>query len=103
MKRLIVVTLIVLLLIVASTALAQPGGGASTAPGTGYDLTWNTIDGGGGASAGGGYILGGSIGQPDAGPAMNGSGYSLAGGFWAGVAVPWETKVYLPLITRQPL
>lgn len=49
-----------------------------------YDLTWNTIDGGGATfSSGGGYTLGGTIGQPDAGE-MAGGGYSLRGGFWPG-------------------
>jgi hypothetical protein len=98
MKRIIYVTLIVLLLIVASMALPQGRVAASTALSTGYDLTWNTIDNGGGESAGGGYILGGTIGQPDAGAAMNGGGYSLAGGFWAGALN--QHSVYLPLVSK---
>ena len=98
MKRLIFVTLIVLLLVVASTALAQSGGGASTALSTGYDLTWNTIDGGGDTSTGSGYTLMGTIGQPDAGAAMNVSGYTLAGGFWAGAISQYA--VYLPLVIK---
>ena len=51
----------------------------------GYDLTWNSIDGGGQMfSTGGTYSLGGTIGQPDAqaGPVMGGGAYELAGGFW---------------------
>ncbi|MFC1781952.1 hypothetical protein ACFL02_00010 [Planctomycetota bacterium] len=51
--------------------------------GDGYDLSWNTIDGGGGKSMGGAYELEGTIGQPDAG-VMEGGGYILAGGFWPG-------------------
>jgi hypothetical protein len=31
-----------------------------------YELTWYTIDGGGGVSRGGQYVLTGTIGQPDA-------------------------------------
>jgi hypothetical protein len=55
--------------------------------GGGYDLSWNTVDGGGGTfSAGGIYTLGGTIGQPDAGQ-MSGGVYGLTGGFW-GVAAP---------------
>ena len=46
-----------------------------------YDLTWSTIDGGGGRSTGGAFILEGTIGQPDAG-LMSGGDYVLAGGFW---------------------
>ncbi len=53
---------------------AQSGGG--------YDLTWSSVDGGGMFSAGGGYALGGTVGQPDAGAALAGGGYTLTGGFW---------------------
>jgi hypothetical protein len=56
-------------------AFAQSGGG--------YDLTWNTVDGGGGVSAGGTISLRGTIGQPDAG-VLSGGTITLAGGFWKG-------------------
>ena len=72
--------------------LAQSGGG--------YDLTWSTVDGGGGASSGGAYALGGTIGQPDAG-AMTGGAYSLVGGFWGGgVSGATSRYVYLPIVLR---
>jgi hypothetical protein len=48
------------------------------------DLSWNTTDGGGGVSVGGGFRLSATIGQSDAG-VMTGGGYEIAGGFWAGV------------------
>ena len=32
-----------------------------------YEISWSTIDGGGGRSTGGDYALTGTIGQPDAG------------------------------------
>ena len=53
-----------------------------------FDLGWHTIDGGGGMfSTGGGFELGGTIGQPDANPlTMAGGGFSLIGGFWPGAA-----------------
>src|SRR5438105_4074239 len=52
-----------------------------------YDLTWNTIDGGGATfSTGGAFSLGGTIGQPDAGAPMTGGAFSLVGGFWTGAA-----------------
>jgi len=70
MKRSIVVAL----LLTAITAAAQN-----------YAINWFTIDGGGGDTGGGGYSLRGTIGQPDAG-AMSGSGFSIAGGFWSGIA-----------------
>jgi len=61
-------------LIGALPAVAQTGGG--------YDLTWSTIDGGGATfSSGGGYQLGGTMGQSDAGT-MGGGNYELSGGFW---------------------
>ena len=88
----VVVLGLVVLLLVAATVQAQTGGG--------YDLTWNTIDGGGampGGSIGGSYSLGGTIGQPDAG-ALSGGGYTLNGGFWGG-AVP-NYNVYLPLVLK---
>jgi len=68
--------------------------------GDGYDLTWNTVDGGGGTfSTGGGYSLGGTAGQPDAG-VLGGGGYTLDGGFWAGAAaIPY--RIYLPLVLRN--
>jgi hypothetical protein len=61
-----------------------------------YDLSWFTIDGGGGTSTGGVYSLSGTIGQPDAGT-MSGGNYSLTGGFWS-VAVAIQT-VGAPLLT----
>ncbi len=66
-------TLIVLLLAGAST-LADD-----------FDLSWWTIDGGGGYSAGGDFELEGTIGQHDAGPStgpMTGGDFELVGGFW---------------------
>ncbi len=46
------------------------------------DLSWFTIDGGGGSSSGGTFSLMGTIGQPDAGATMTGGSFSLNGGFW---------------------
>jgi len=80
-----------LMLLAAVPTLAQSGGG--------YDLTWSTVDGGGGTfSTGEGYSLGGTAGQPDAG-VLAGGGYTLAGGFWRGGALA-KYKVYLPLVVQ---
>ena len=74
---------------VGAAALAPIGGGD-------FDLTWHTIDGGGGTSAGGGFELSGTIGQHDAGEAMTGGNFALIGGFWAGTGsapgmpCPWD-------------
>jgi len=48
-----------------------------------YQIVWSTIDGGGGRSAGGQYVLTGTIGQPDA-EYSSGGNYELLGGFWPG-------------------
>lgn len=68
-------------MLIALAALAPLAGGSD------YDLTWHTIDGGGGVSSGGSFQLVGTIGQPDAG-AMSGGTYVLAGGFWSGSTEP---------------
>ena len=52
-----------------------------------YSIGWYKIAGGGGASAGGGLSITGTIGQPDAGGAMSGGNYSLTGGFWSLISV----------------
>jgi len=48
-----------------------------------YKIVWSTIDGGGGQSSGGQYIVTGTIGQPDAAYSASGN-YELLGGFWPG-------------------
>ncbi len=67
-------------LLLAGAALAQSGGG--------YDLRWNTQDSGGSSMSGAnGYVLVGTVAQPDSNPAgaLNGAGgYALRGGFWVG-------------------
>lgn len=59
------------------------GAMANAQVGGGFDLTWSSIDGGGGYSSGGGFELTGTIGQPDAGATMTGGAFSLDGGFQA--------------------
>lgn len=84
--------LLFLTLPLVTLALAQTGGG--------YDLTWNTGDGGGGRTSGGGYTLTGTVGQHDTG-AVGGSGYSLLGGFWgSGARVVAAYDIYLPVTLR---
>lgn len=68
--------------------------------GDSYDLSWWTVDGGGGIASGGPYTLGGTIGQPDAGT-LTGGAYTLGGGFWGAGAVAVGYKVYLPLVLRN--
>jgi hypothetical protein len=90
-KLLLITSVAVLALLLSAPILAQTGDG--------YDLTWSTVDGGGYTfSTGGGYTLGGTVGQPDTG-ALTGGGYTLSGGFWSGTAIIY--RIYLPLIVRD--
>ncbi len=104
MKRLIslsiLIPIVLVLLIGSSTANAQHTTDPS-APQSGYDLSWYTLDGGGATfSTGGSYSLGGSIGQPDAG-SLSGGSYQLNGGFWGGAFEYRPLRyLYLPLIVR---
>ncbi len=91
MKRAICLLATVLILTIAVTSISAQSGG-------GYDLTWSTIDNGGGSSSGGDYSLSGTIGQPDAGT-LSGGGYTLNGGFWAGGAA-LNSNIYLPLVLK---
>ena len=77
MKLSVLITLAVLA--GGNLARAQSGGG--------FDLTWSTIDGGGGTSTGGVFSVSGTIGQPDAGVMSSGS-FQLTGGFWGVVQTP---------------
>ena len=52
-----------------------------------YEISWSTIDAGGGRSTGSDYALVGTIGQPDAGE-MTGGDYQLSGGFWPRGLIP---------------
>jgi hypothetical protein len=87
-----IVTLLALMMALPNV----PGTHAQT--GTGYELSWWTVDGGGVTPHdNSGYALGGTSGQPDA-AIWSGGDYVLAGGFWGGVAV--EYRIYLPLVLR---
>jgi hypothetical protein len=63
--------------VLAVLAVALP---ARAQTGEGFDLTWSTIDGGGGIVAGSGFDLSSGVGTYDAGRSA-GSGYELEGGF----------------------
>jgi hypothetical protein len=91
-RTLILVGLAVVLL-ATSTALAA---------GT-YEVPWWTVNGGGGTSTGTTYAVSGTLGQPDAGPQLSGTTFSLAGGFWgqAGAVPTLDFNIYLPLVSRS--
>ncbi len=86
-------------ILVCALTLAGVTGSVYAQPGS-YNLSWWTVDGGGGSSSASGYSLSGSAGQSDAG-ALSGTGYQLAGGFWAGGAGGTLLRsIYLPLVAR---
>ncbi|MHC4476855.1 MAG: dockerin type I repeat-containing protein [Planctomycetota bacterium] len=76
----ILTTLCLVGLLTVVPAFGQAGGD--------YGLTWSTIDGGGGQSTGGQYVLTGTIGQPDAAYSAGGP-YEVFGGFWAYKPMCW--------------
>ncbi|MGH7244107.1 MAG: hypothetical protein ACREJD_11890 [Phycisphaerales bacterium] len=47
-----------------------------------FDLSWFSIDGGGGSSTDGVYTIRGAMGQPDAGRLTGAPIFSLMGGYW---------------------
>jgi hypothetical protein len=99
MKRTAILVALVAFLMLASLVLARGQTRGAAPAGPGYTLSWWTVDGGGTTlSTGGGYTLGGTAGQPDAG-VLTGGGYTLASGFWGGGAV--EHRIYLPLVVRN--
>ena len=78
MKRHLLALSMLGLLLPITHARAQSGGK--------YDLSWSTLDGGGGTSSGGQFSVRGTIGQPDAGTLAGGQ-FKITGGFWSGVSV----------------
>ncbi len=88
----LVLALLGALLALAAGAWAQVGGG--------FDLTWSTIDSGGGTAQGGAFTLDGTVGQADAGT-LSGGPFTLAGGFWPGVE-PTPTPTPTPPCTPRP-
>ncbi len=73
-----------LLALVCAGCLLTAGAAGQT-----FTIDWYTIDAGGATfTTGGDFELSGTIGQHDAMPTtMTGGGFTLVGGFWAGVTV----------------
>jgi hypothetical protein len=76
------------------------GAGVAQASAARYNLSWWTVDGGGGRNSGSHYALTGGVGQPDAGR-LSGSKYHLQGGFWSGphFSSP-QNGLFLPNVHR---
>lgn len=81
MKKLAWIGLLFLWIITAVT-FAQSGGG--------FELTWSTVDNGGGTSSSGGFELSGTIGQPDASEPIGNGTFTLKSGFWQSICAAPE-------------
>ena len=96
MKRLSVFLAFVLVCVVTTAALAQSG--------SGFNLGWSVVAGGGGTSAGGSFALQGAAGQHDVGgPSMRAGKLEMRSGFLAPPEAPVgiQPQIYLPLIIRR--
>ncbi|HSD82285.1 MAG TPA: hypothetical protein VLG46_00400 [Anaerolineae bacterium] len=95
MKRYLILIALVILAAAATSVWAQAE--TPVAPNADYEITWHTIDGGGGTVRGGVYILDGTVGQADAGT-LGGGSYTLDGGYWnEGATIH---RVFLPLVLK---
>jgi hypothetical protein len=102
--RLQIIILFGLLVLLTGSGMAAtaPGTALAQGPQQAYDLSWWTVDGGGGHSTARSYALDGTAGQPDPGPALVGGNYHLEGGFWGGSlsGQVQQYSIYLPVIFR---
>jgi ABC-type glycerol-3-phosphate transport system substrate-binding protein len=95
MRQLVLLLLAgLLLLALGSLALAQSGL---------LQITWWTVDGGGGTSGDGMYMVSGSAGQAEAGGVSGDGHYTVRTGFWSAAAPPVESRgtLFLPVVRRQ--
>jgi hypothetical protein len=89
MKKYLIITLVVFAMLLLLSSAVQAAIEA-------FELTWYTVDAGGGTSQGGSYTLSGTIGQPDA-DSLTGGDYRLDGGFWSEAT---SARVFLPIVNR---
>lgn len=66
---------------IAMAAFALPFIAAAQSNSANFELSRQTIDGGGGRATSSGYRLTGTVGQPDAGETMISASFTLTGGF----------------------
>ena len=91
-KRHIVALVLVTLFVLVGVGMTL------ASPGSSYEISWWTVDDGGGTSSGSNYALSGTIGQPDAG-ALSGGDYTVMGGFWV-QRFEASYRIYLPVVLR---
>ena len=89
LKLAFLLIVIAVLLINVSLILAQSGGGYSI-------IRWTP---GGSTASAVSYTLTGYVNQSEPGPALQGSGYRLVGGYWSGTSS--QSPVYLPVLLRN--
>ena len=85
------------LILILALVLLGVTGGITAAQAEGYRIAWWTLDHGGGMSAADRYSVAGTIGQPDAGAALQGGEYRLIGGYWGESG---GCQVTLPIVLR---
>ncbi len=80
---------------------------ANAATATSFEVSWWTVDGGGGVSSGGGFEVTGAIGQPDATARLAAGCWSIEPGFWGAYASinnagspPLQLQLINPTILR---
>ena len=65
----------------------------------GFNLEWNVIGGGGGASGSASYQVNGTIGQSAASPPdSNSASFSVSSGYWVAGT---ETRLFLPVVVKN--
>jgi hypothetical protein len=82
-------------LLIAACIICFVAGGVALAQSGGvFELRSATVDGGGGSSAGGAFILSGTAGQADAGT-LSGGDFTIHAGFWQPAGIQF---LYLPVV-----
>ena len=95
MKRSILILGVILVLMLLAGSLAVAAEIES------FAVNWWTVDGGGGSSDGGLYLVSGTMGQAEAQGQSSGGVFAVSGGFWhapAGPAAPAPNRIFLPLV-----
>ncbi len=91
-RAFVLVVVILSLAILTTAALAADG----------FDLSWWTVDSGGGRLSTASYQLDGTVGQHDSNATLSAGGYRLSGGYWAGTAGQITgSSIYMPLVIRE--
>lgn len=91
-----------IILMVSAIMLLYVGRIGFAQSGSGYSLTWSTVNGGGGELANSGYALDGTAGQSDAHPGAAGGDYQLTSGLWAGLVINNRQKhaIFIPYVEK---